>query len=218
MKHRHLLVKLLAHLKKIDENPIIHQDISVLPIGDSYNLFTPEEVKEIDALEDEAEKFLKGLMETIVIAAFPGCGKSYATGIYPHLHILDSDSSTFDKSDFPANYIRHIKENIGKCDVIFVSSHQEVRDALVEEGIFFTLVLPHPGDKESYIARYYARGSSDNFIKLIAEHWSEWVGKSMLQKGALVYMLPPNSFISERLSHIRYVNTKHNENTGLPLK
>ena len=32
-----------------------------------------------------------------------------------------------------------------------VSSHKEVREALVENGIFFTLVYPEPSIKEEYI-------------------------------------------------------------------
>lgn len=101
------------------------------------------------------------MKKTKIISAFPACGKTYA---FKKLNekgykILDSDSSRFSwcydydptisdqieeyrNPEFPKKYIKHIKENIGKVDYIFVSSHKEVRDALIENGIYFTLVYP----------------------------------------------------------------------------
>ena len=62
---------------------------------------------------------------TKIISAFPGCGKTtLQRKLKDTLKIIDSDSSTFPKDDFPRNYIEHIKSNIGVQDVIFVSSRQ----------------------------------------------------------------------------------------------
>lgn len=49
--------------------------------------------------------------ETIVIAGFPGVGKSYAMRIddgYNGIYVRDSDSSKFPKDGFPQNYVEHI--------------------------------------------------------------------------------------------------------------
>ena len=79
-------------------------------------------------------------MSAILISAFPGMGKSYAYNeLKDKIRVLDSDSSKFDKSDFPRNYIEHIKNNIQNQDIIFISSHKEVRDALEDENINFDL-------------------------------------------------------------------------------
>lgn len=82
----------------------------------------------------------------------PACGKTYLFNTRDDLTILDSDSSQFSwtqkedgkvrNPDFPNNYIKHIKENIGRVDFIFVSSHKEVREALDNAGIEFYLVYP----------------------------------------------------------------------------
>lgn len=98
---------------------------------------------------------------------------------------LDSDSSSFSwievdghkirNTEFPNNYIQHIKENIGKYEFIFVSSHEEVRKALVKNCIFFYLMYPNITEKEMYIQRYKERGSSDEFINLISENWEKWI-------------------------------------------
>ena len=46
-------------------------------------------------------------MKTKVYSAFPGVGKTtYFNNTSKN--VLDSDSSTFDKSEFPQNYINHI--------------------------------------------------------------------------------------------------------------
>ena len=50
------------------------------------------------------------MKNTIVISAFPACGKTYAFNNFQDSYsILDSDSSKFDKTYFPDNYIKHIK-------------------------------------------------------------------------------------------------------------
>lgn len=124
-------------------------------------------------------------MRTKIISAFPGTGKSF----YHSKHkdtTLDSDSSNFSwkilengdrvrNPEFPKNYVRHIKENIGKYEFIFVSSHKEVRDALLDECIFFYLVYPDESRKDEFIERYKMRGSSDEFVKLVYDNWDDWM-------------------------------------------
>jgi hypothetical protein len=110
-----------------------------------------------------------------VISGFPGVGKSYFFTKFKDSNVLDSDSSKFDKSEFPENYIKHIKENLDSADLIFVSSHQEVRDALREEGIDFVLVYPDRSIKEEYINRYKQRGNLDYFVKRLESNWEDWM-------------------------------------------
>ena len=118
-------------------------------------------------------------MDTKIYSIFPACGKTW---LYEHqedydLKILDSDSSQFSwvytnidengntirgvrkirNPDFPNNYINHIKENIGKYDYIFVSSHATVRKALDENKIDFTIVYPEQSCKAEWVGRCYIR-------------------------------------------------------------
>lgn len=126
-------------------------------------------------------------MRTKIISAFPGTGKTH----YHNKHkdtTLDSDSSHFSwvkdengnntkerNPDFPKNYINHIKENIGKYEYIFVSSHKEVRDALLDNCLFFYLVYPDSCRKDEFIGRYRKRGNDENFINLIEKNWDNWL-------------------------------------------
>lgn len=131
-------------------------------------------------------------MNTKIISAFPACGKTYA---FKKLNekgykILDSDSSQFSwcydydptisdqieeyrNPEFPKNYIKHIKENIGKVDYIFVSSYKEVIDALIENGIYFTLVYPGKEMKAEWVGRCFLRGSGEEFCQFIADNWEK---------------------------------------------
>lgn len=120
---------------------------------------------------------------TLIISGFPGTGKTMFKINHPELNVLDSDSSSYSKDEsFPYNYLEHIKENIGKADVILVSSHKVVRDALNEAGIEYTAVFPLEVEREDmyiakaeYIKRYRDRGNTEDFIKLIGDNWNSWI-------------------------------------------
>jgi len=142
-----------------------------------------------------------GFRETLVISAFPGCGKSYMYRNNEDKLILDSDSSKFDKSDFPRNYIEHIQSNIGKADIIMVSSHKEVRDALVENEIDFTLVYPKRDIKEEYIQRYNDRGNDPNFIKLLESKWDDWMDELEQQSNCKKIELGKGQYLSDVITN-----------------
>ena len=135
--------------------------------------------------------------KTIIISAFPGCGKSHLFRNKGEKNILDSDSSTFDKSNFPQNYIQHIKSNIGSADLILVSSHKEVRDALVENGIDFTLVYPNRQIKDEYIKRYIDRGNNENFVNLLQKNWDNWMNELDEQIGCEKVELKTGLYLSD---------------------
>jgi len=137
------------------------------------------------------------MKRTIVISAFPGVGKSnfcntiQNTRNAPYIDpeekqklpvVLDCDSSDFSwlgpgarNPDFPANYISHIRKNIGKVDLIFISTHKEVLKALNESVIKFILVFPRKYLKGEYIERYKSRKSPPSFIDMMNNKWDEFI-------------------------------------------
>lgn len=129
-------------------------------------------------------------MKTKVISAFPACGKSYFYNIQKDLglKVLDSDSSEFswikDESgnntkernpDFPSNYIEHIKNNLGSVDIIFVSSHDIVRNALKESNINYYLAYPQKELKQEWVERFKSRGNNEGFIQFISSNWDSFI-------------------------------------------
>lgn len=137
------------------------------------------------------------MKNTRLISAFPGCGKSHLFRNPGGRVILDSDSSQFNKDYFPENYLQHIKNNMGKADIICISSHDVVRDALVENELPFTLVYPDRSIKEEYIQRYIDRGNEDSFVKLLQENWDNWMDGMETQKGCDHIKLQTGQYLSD---------------------
>lgn len=137
-------------------------------------------------------------MDTKIYSVFPACGKTwmYKQQENYNLKILDSDSSDFSwirlydqlgrpatklrNPDFPNNYIKHIKENIGKYDCIFVSSHASVREALDKEGIDFIIVYPNINCKAEWVGRCFIReknGEDGCGAEAMYNNWEQWVSE-----------------------------------------
>jgi hypothetical protein len=161
-------------------------------------------------------------MRTKIVSAFPGTGKSTFFRNNKDKSI-DSDSSEFSwvidengnkvrNPDFPRNYIQHIKENIGKYEYIFVSSHKEVRDALVDNCIFFYLAYPSRDRKEEFIKNYKARGDDDKFIELVEKNWDNWILELMdfskFGIGCKGLMLGEDTFLEYRFKKDLALNYK----------
>ena len=139
-------------------------------------------------------------MKTKIFSVFPACGKTWLCEHQEQygLKILDSDSSKFSwlyvdtdefgepldgyrrvrNPDFPANYIKHIKENMGEYDYIFVSSHASVREALEVEDIDFTIVYPSMSCFAEWIGRCFIRdkrGESGCNPDVLYDNWYQWL-------------------------------------------
>jgi hypothetical protein len=178
-------------------------------------------INEVSKINETLNPKKSILGETVkVISAFPGVGKTW---LYTHqtelgLSIVDSDSSEFSwiskgvrHPDFPNNYIKHIKECIKTFDVVLVSSHDIVRDALRENGIMFITVYPDINDKEEYIQRFIRRGSPEPFVKLINDNWNEWISNLNSSNKDLTVQLNLGEYLSD------FVLNKHNDNSKLNL-
>jgi hypothetical protein len=136
----------------------------------------------------------------LIIAAFPGCGKS--TLVQKRPDIADSDSSTFDKAEFPANYIAHIKARYDAGLTTLVSTHKTVRAALVEAELPFLLVYPARQCKDEYVQRYLDRGGFNGgagFAKLISDNWDQWITECSEQQDCIKRVLQPGEFLSDAL-------------------
>ena len=126
-------------------------------------------------------------MRTKIISAFPGMGKTF----YHNKHSrtsLDIDSNQFNwvkdklgrntqerNPDFPQNYIDYIKRKIGRFQILLVSSHKEVREALKDNCIFYHVIYPSKKRKREFIRRYRDKGSSEAFIDLVESNWDDWI-------------------------------------------
>lgn len=153
------------------------------------------------------------MKNTKIISGFPGVGKTslFNNEEFKALQILDSDSSKFSWSepgvrhpDFPNNYMEHIKSNMGKVDIILVSSHEIVRKALVANGIPFIIVYPAKELKDTYIENYKGRGNDKAFIEFISNNWDSFLDDIVNLDCALINKveLKKDEYLKSVLSHI----------------
>lgn len=148
---------------------------------------------------------------TIIISGFPGIGKTFLAKYFESTNkkVLDSDSSLFSwiepgvrNPEFPDNYIKHIKENIGKADIIFVSSHETVRSGLQKENITFVLVYPSKDLRDEYIQRYEDRNSDPSFIEMMKIKFDEFVDQCTHDKFAIKIELRRGQYLSDIIENI----------------
>ena len=123
-------------------------------------------------------------MKTTILACFPGVGKTWVAEHAEEfgVSILDLDSALFNwesesvrSKDFPQNYINSIKDAIGNVDVLLISTHKTVRDALIKEGIKFTVIIPRIKDKNLYLNRYRGRGNDESYVETLSHNWKAWL-------------------------------------------
>ena len=146
-------------------------------------------------------------MRTWIISAFPCMGKTHYVKNHPDT-ALDSDSSHFSwlddgvarNPDFPANYVKHIKENIGKCKYIMVSSHKDVRQALAQAGLTFIYVRPSRSLKDEFVQRARERGSSEAFAKHLEDNWDSWLADAGEDYATMVYHSCQGQYLTDVLT------------------
>lgn len=122
----------------------------------------------------------------LIISGFPGTGKSFHTAqlILDGYTVSDSDSSGWAKdASWPASYIAHIKQRASTHDAVFVSTHKEVRQGLLDADLPYYLVYPTRDQKSDYLERYKLRGASDSFVALMDAKWDEFLSDLENQGG-----------------------------------
>ena len=128
-------------------------------------------------------------MKTIIISAFPGMGKSYTANHLSQYKMFDLESSNYSWIEidegkvhnpmFPQNYIEIIKKLVyqGSYQVIFISSHKIVRQALQHNKMRYYFVYPDISLKDEYIRRFKQRGNDQQFVKLLEQNWEQWISQ-----------------------------------------
>jgi hypothetical protein len=118
---------------------------------------------------------------TEIYAAFCGTGKTYLCDQLG-LKCIEFECWKYRTGDFPDNYIKEIKSQIGRVDYIFISTDPVVLKTLYAQGINVKLVYPNLGLKKEYRQRFLDRGSPIEFIKMINKPWRQWITELQEQK------------------------------------
>lgn len=158
-------------------------------------------------------------MKPIIIAGFPGVGKSECA---KDQSCIDADSANYSweigedgtiKTDeagkkirnqlWPWNYINYIL-SFDKSPFIFVSTHEDIRNALIDSHITFTLVYPNVSLKGEYLNRYRTRGSSKTFVNFMEENWNSFITQltELDEASCTKFVLEKNEYLSSVLKRL----------------
>lgn len=91
--------------------------------------------------------------------------------------LCDSDSSTFDKANFPENYLSAISQvaTYHPKSIQLVSTHDTVLAGLDSLKLPHIVVRPSNELKDQYIQRYKDRGSPEAFCDLMDRMWDRFI-------------------------------------------
>lgn len=149
------------------------------------------------------------MRDTVIISGFPGIGKSHLYQASPRC-VMDSDSSGFNKSEFPDNYVSHIEhllEANPKEKIILVSSHSLVREELRKRKVKFVLVYPKRHLKETYLERYRQRGSSPEFVEMMSDKWDSFIDSCEVNPGNITISLEnSNEYLIDIFTYMFWMN------------
>lgn len=149
----------------------------------------------------------------IIISAFIASGKTWLTANAKRLNlsrynVLDLDSTLIPKvdgqraSDFKAAYLAKVKQSISPNTVILISTHEEIRSALVEEGLNFALVYPPSNSKEGWIKRLHARNSPESLVEIVRRGWSMMLDECENQGGCSHFVLQEGQYLSDIIGNV----------------
>lgn len=164
------------------------------------------ESKEKDGIDSVLNNKEELKMKTKIVAGFPGTGKSLLFKEFGADKVADSDSSSFSwiiedgerkrNPEFPDNYIKHIQSLMGKVNIICVSTHDVVRNALKENNMWYILVYPDRRCKDIYLQNYKTRGNAEAFVDLMDKNWDKFLDEVEAEE------LPDNSYKVRLLEHV----------------
>lgn len=151
----------------------------------------------------------------VVIAGFPGVGKTYAAEHSAQwgMKIIELDHSQYlwtpglcGKLQKNTNYPENLCEEVLKylkagqsVDVILVDSHTEIQRALRKYKIPYVLVYPKMECKEEYLRRYIRSGKPFPFVDTISGSWEELIteGKAKAKNGQSTLFLGSDCYLDE---------------------
>ena len=117
----------------------------------------------------------------IIIAGFPGIGKTHfynnqlKTKKYK---VKDSDSSQYSKViSWEKKYFDDVIKSLKTHDICLISTHKEVRNIFIENGITINLIYPPANAKSFYLDLYKSRGNDPKFIDFMDDKFEKFINE-----------------------------------------
>ncbi len=165
---------------------------------------------------------LRHNMKTLIISAFPGCGKTYLSEHSENIdyYVIDIDSTKFKHSiHWEIKYIDYITKNVGKYDFIFISQHDEVLLELKKRKIPFITVAPNNSEllsqkerqliKQQWFGRFILRNNShiiniEAWLKKMIKNYDAWTNEYYFEQCGSVkhFRLKQNEYLQDIINEI----------------
>ena len=116
----------------------------------------------------------------MIIAAFPGVGKTTLEQQYPgkFQDTPTEDLVAYYGGQTPTYHDRfadRVEEVVNHGKIALMLPIMDVMDRLIARGHEIICVIPQQSDKEEYMKRYRERDSDDAFLEKIDRNWDSWL-------------------------------------------
>lgn len=176
--------------------------------------------------------------KTLIISAFPGCGKTYLyqnQGKLGFKHfgkdvvfsVCDSDSSRYEKHDgWERQYVDDMEERLGTVDFLLVAQQDEMLAELESRKIPFVIVAPNnamwlPEEerrliKQQWFGRFVLRNNShirdfNRWFTSLKEKYDDWtsVERLMEHNPVSLFLLKQDQYLSSIITDLYYKKEAH---------
>lgn len=157
-------------------------------------------------------------MTTLIVSAFPGCGKTYMinkfNGIYNNYSMVDKDNGFLSCYNDYNIYANEICNLIGNVDIVFISQYPEVLQILRSRGYKYIIVAPNnlsimsmktkTLNKQQWFGRFTLRHNSSKWLKLLEINYEKWTSWEYLRsmKPSRILLLNNEEYLTDIIDDI----------------
>lgn len=170
-------------------------------------------------------------MNTMVISAFPGCGKTYLCNHQDelefnwlnepkHFSFYNLKSSNYKKTiNWEKTYVDKLQGLAGKVDFVFIPRHNEIMQELYNRKIPVIMVLPNNTDKltekqrriikQQWFGRILLRDNShikplNVWLTRMIANYNEWTSVEYIlnQHPSLCYLLRETQYLEDIIAEL----------------
>ena len=137
--------------------------------------------------------------ETILLAAFPGTGKTYICN-HTSINAVEIEYWKYKEEGLQKEYVKDIYKQLGNVDYILLSTDPEGLKLLSKIGLRIVLIYPENKLRSEYLDRYIGRDSPCDFIGAFMKYWNIWIDELKEQSYCKHIILKSGEYLKDCLN------------------
>lgn len=124
-------------------------------------------------------------MKTIIVSAFPGCGKTFLCNIFNDEQMcIDKDNGDLTTEQQFKQYAQEIIDLVGRTKFLLISQYPEVLNILHKKGYKYIIVAPNNSSlisntarrliKQQWFGRFLLRGNQTVWLSKLLQNYDNW--------------------------------------------